>query len=49
MKMFKDLKFTHTLLDSKKATLYFSNGYGVSVMSGSSYYTDKSHPYELAV
>lgn len=35
--------------DGKHATLNFDNGYGVSVVTGSAFYTDLIHPYELAV
>jgi hypothetical protein len=53
MKTFKDLKFEpHKVLSvgAKQAVLLFPNGYGASVVTGSSFfYTSPSHPYELAV
>ena len=36
-------------LDSTHATVFFDNGYGASVITGSRAYTSESAPYELAV
>ncbi len=53
MKTFDDLNFeTHGNLFSgfdQQATMYFDNGYGVSVITGGNAYTDEDHPYEVAV
>ncbi len=52
MKKFKDLVFQkHPSYPSfdKNASLHFKNGYGVSVTSGTSAYTDEKNPYEVAV
>lgn len=55
MKSFNDLSFrTHAnasfLGPSKQATLTFDNGYGVSVITGSMFYSSGVHEdYELAV
>lgn len=32
-----------------RATIDFPNGYGASVITGSMFYTDDEHPYEVAV
>jgi len=51
MKTFKDLEFEpHENGYGEHATMDFENGYGVSVVTGLHiYYTDDSHPYELAI
>ena len=51
MKIFKDLEFKpHSIGgDHTQATMDFSNGYGVSVITGSKFYTDRLHPYEVGV
>ena len=52
MLTFKDIKFKkHNLYPhfEKHGMVFFSNGYGVSVISGEDAYSDDSHPYELAV
>ena len=51
MKSFKDLVFeTHTTCkDGTQARLDFDNGYGVSVITGSMFYTDAKGLYEVAV
>lgn len=55
---FEDLKFEVSFLgfklpfmkDTKMlARAFFSNGYGVSVITGGGAYGDAEHPYELAV
>lgn len=32
-----------------RATVFFPNGYGASVITGGMFYTDPAHPYEVAV
>lgn len=54
MKTFKDLEFKDrqgavSAFFSKYAHLKFDNGYGISVIQGTCAYTDKEHPYEVAV
>ena len=58
MKTFKDLKFeTHhssksgisKFSESKQATMDFNNGYGVSVLVGSAFYSNGIDSYELAI
>lgn len=52
MKMFKDLEFKAHRASygfDTQARLDFSNGYGVSVITGSSAYTSNSAPYEVAI
>jgi hypothetical protein len=58
MKTFKDLKFKPHLLaksgfkgyeDAKQAIAKFENGYGVSVLLGSCFYSNGKDTYELAV
>ena len=51
MKTFRDLKLANRSdgLTGKQATMFFPNGYGVSVITGPMFYTDPKHPYELAV
>jgi hypothetical protein len=58
MKTFKDLKFeTHSIAesgvvcykDAKQAIEQFENGYGVSVLFGSCFYSNGEDTYELAV
>ncbi len=58
MKTFKDLKFEpHSLAksgldkykDAKHATETFENGYGVSVIFGSCFYSNGQDTYEVAV
>jgi len=51
IKTFEDLQFTprHSDTDDQVTTLEFSNDYGVSVITGESYYTSEKAPYELAV
>lgn len=46
-----DLKFSpHSNGYGNQAVVEFENGYGASIVTGSSfYYTSKSSPYELAV
>jgi hypothetical protein len=52
MKTFKDLKFKlHPLSikdNEKQAKLYFENGYGVSVICGTSFYSNGIDSYEVA-
>jgi hypothetical protein len=40
---------THHLGRGTQARIDFPNGYGASVVTGSMFYTDTDHPYELAV
>ena len=49
--IFEQLKFgTHPSgIGGSRAVIDFPNGYGASVISGPQWYTDESHPYELAV
>ena len=50
MKTFKDLEFKpHSIPGGQQALMSFDNEYGVSVISGSMFYTDTAHPYEVAV
>jgi len=54
MKTFNNLKFKpHRLSshykDAKQATMQFKNGYGVSVIIGSCFYSNGINSYELAV
>ena len=51
MKTFKDLDFKpHSIrLSGEQATMNFDNKYGVSVISGPMFYTNISHPYEVAI
>ena len=35
--------------DGQMAAVFFDNGYGASVITGSVFYTSESAPYELAV
>jgi hypothetical protein len=58
MKTFKDLKFEpHSFAksgldyckDAKRATETFENGYGVSVIFGSFFYSNGKDTYEVAV
>lgn len=49
MKTFNDLKFGSHPLDGIMATLQFDNGYGVSVISGSYWYSTPGKTYELAM
>lgn len=52
MKTFKDLKFKNHptgFPDSGHAILNFDNGYGVSVIYGSMFYSSGKGSYELAV
>jgi hypothetical protein len=53
MKTFRNLKFQqHINLIigfQTRAKMFFKNGYGVSVITGSSAYTSTKKPYELAV
>jgi hypothetical protein len=47
----KDLDFKEHGAGSggKAASVYFSNGYGASVITGAMFYTSAEKPYELAV
>lgn len=49
MKTFKDLEFNdiNGIFAKTQATMFFDNGYGVSVITGG--YGSDSKPYELAV
>ena len=54
MKTFKDLKFEeHSYAKyykgAKQATMNFENGFGVSVLIGSCFYSNGVNSYELAV
>ena len=60
MKTFNNLDFrTHDAANTmagtmfggfdQRATMYFDNGYGVSVIIGDGAYTDEDHPFEVAV
>jgi len=53
MKTFKDLVFEERPAyygkGETRAELYFDNGYGVSVITGASAYSNKDAPYELAI
>ena len=50
MKTFSDLNFkAHPNGPGTQAILFFPNGYGVSVIAGSIFYTNCEEPYELAV
>lgn len=56
MKTFKDLEFKdHPISNSpigngeKMATMSFDNGYGVSVIFGSTFYSNGINTYELAL
>ena len=58
MKTFKDLKFKaysnaesgiERYKDAKQATETFENNYGVSVITGSYFYSNGKNTYELAV
>ena len=48
---FADLKFKRhpNSPDATQARVNFPNGYGASIITGSMFYTDPKHPYELAV
>jgi hypothetical protein len=50
-KTFCDLEFLPhpNCPSSTQCRLHFSNGYGVSVITGEIFYTDSTHPYEMAV
>ena len=41
--------FMNGMLNAKSAVLYFPNGYGVSVLFGSKFYSNGIDTYELAV
>lgn len=47
-KTFKDLVFEQDE-SIKRSRLTFTNGYGISVITGYSTYSDESQPYEVAV
>lgn len=50
MKTFKDLEFKpHRAGSGKQATLFFPNGYGVSVVFGTLFYSNGVDTYEMAV
>jgi len=51
MKTFKDLVFEPHKVDptGTRAIMNFDNDYGVSVITGSMFYTDEGHPYEIAI
>lgn len=53
MKTFKDLEFkTHPSSPygfDTHAEMHFENGYGVSVITGKSAYTNSANPYEIAI
>jgi hypothetical protein len=53
MKTFKDLKFEkHPSFGSgfdTRAWIFFGNGYGASVITGSAAYSDSENPYEVAI
>ena len=50
MKTFNDLVFNqHPIKDGEQARLDFENGYGVSVLKGSAFYTSDEKPFEVAV
>jgi hypothetical protein len=51
MKTFKDLEFKkhEWARVSKQAVIYFKNGYGVSVLLGTAFYSNGKNTYELAV
>jgi hypothetical protein len=51
LKTFKDLKFEDHYLGKgrKHALMFFPNGYGISVVTGKSFYTNEIKPYEIAV
>ena len=52
MKTFKDLEFkihpNHPLFDTQ-AEMHFENGYGVSVITGKSAYSNSINTYEVAI
>ena len=47
----KELKFEPHPSDTSgtRAIIMFKNGFGASVITGTSFYTNDSHPYEVAV
>ena len=54
MKTFKDLKFEEHQIakiykGAKQATMNFENGFGVSVLVGSCFYSNGVNSYEVAV
>lgn len=50
MKTFNDLKFERHPYDGEKTSMMFDNGYGVSVITGSMWYSSGTHEnYELAI
>lgn len=51
MKTFKDIEMKNRVdgMDGKHGLLFFDNGYGVSVINGSMFYTSNDTPFELAV
>ena len=50
MKTFSDLVFkSHSVGTGTHARLDFTNGWGVSVVTGTMFYTSKAEPYELAI
>ena len=52
MKTFKDLFFeVHRCYPALNtmAVMNFDNGYGISVITGKTAYSDETHPYEVAV
>jgi len=53
LKYFNMLEFKPHPFDSsgflKRAIIFFDNGYGASIVTGSIAYTDEDHPYELAI
>jgi len=50
MKEFKDLEFeVHPEGLGTQAVMKFNNRYGVSVITGRMFYTNKSNPFEVAV
>jgi hypothetical protein len=49
MKQFKDLKFNYHICGSIRAYIEFENGFGLSVVKGSAFYSDGIKTYECAV
>jgi hypothetical protein len=52
MKTFKDLEFKehpHRPQFNTQAKMFFDNGYGISVITGSGAYKSETRPYEVAV